>query len=117
VGRAAGAGDEHLIPIVAVCASIESLHRMTPAGARISRSSSRAATTSPPTTSTARALELRAARWVSVYGLPRHVFEPEALEEWAEERGVLVRSIEDAALASPPSTAAWTSAPRARCRS
>jgi hypothetical protein len=34
-----------------------------------------------------------------VYGLPRHVFEPEPLEAWCEERGVLVRSIEDAALA------------------
>jgi ATP-dependent helicase HrpA len=34
-----------------------------------------------------------------VYGLPRHVFDPEALADWGEERGVLVRSIEDAALA------------------
>jgi hypothetical protein len=33
-----------------------------------------------------------------VYGLPRHVFAPE-LEEWAERRGVLVKAIEDAALA------------------
>jgi ATP-dependent helicase HrpA len=32
-----------------------------------------------------------------VYGLPRHLFE-EALEEWAERRGVLVKAIEDTAL-------------------
>ncbi len=32
-----------------------------------------------------------------VYGLPRHLFE-EGLEEWAERRGVLVKSIEDTAL-------------------
>jgi ATP-dependent helicase HrpA len=34
-----------------------------------------------------------------VYGLPRHVFDEQALAEWAEEHGVLVRSIEDGALA------------------
>jgi ATP-dependent helicase HrpA len=32
-----------------------------------------------------------------VYGLPRHLFE-DALEEWAERRGVLVKAIEDTAL-------------------
>jgi ATP-dependent helicase HrpA len=32
-----------------------------------------------------------------VYGLPRHVFE-EALDEWGERRGVLVKAIEDAAM-------------------
>src|SRR5690606_15009580 len=35
----------------------------------------------------------------AVYGLPRHQFDPEALGEWAEAHGVLVRAIEDAALA------------------
>src|SRR3954468_2073121 len=33
-----------------------------------------------------------------VYGLPRHIFDEQAVDEWAEERGVLVKSIEDAAL-------------------
>ncbi|MEP6999020.1 MAG: DEAD/DEAH box helicase, partial [bacterium] len=33
-----------------------------------------------------------------VYGLPRHLFEEEAMAEWAERRGVLIKSIEDAAL-------------------
>ena len=35
-----------------------------------------------------------------VYGLPRHLFEEEAIAVWAERRGVLVKSIEDAALAT-----------------
>ena len=33
-----------------------------------------------------------------VYGLPRHLFHEEEITEWAERRGVLVKSIEDAAL-------------------
>jgi ATP-dependent helicase HrpA len=34
-----------------------------------------------------------------VYGLPRHLFD-ETIEGWAEQRGVLVKAIEDAALAT-----------------
>lgn len=34
-----------------------------------------------------------------VHGLPRHVFDDEALDSWGQERGVLVKSIEDIALA------------------
>src|SRR5262249_28333585 len=33
-----------------------------------------------------------------VYGLPRHLFEEEEVDEWATRRGVLVKAIEDAAL-------------------
>src|SRR5439155_1695290 len=33
-----------------------------------------------------------------VYGLPRHLFREEHIERWAEERGVLVKAIEDIAL-------------------
>src|SRR6185369_14760494 len=33
-----------------------------------------------------------------VYGLERHLFHEEEITEWAERRGVLVKSIEDAAL-------------------
>ena len=33
-----------------------------------------------------------------VYGLPRHLFDAEVMETWAEERGALVKAIEDAAL-------------------
>jgi hypothetical protein len=35
-----------------------------------------------------------------VYGLPRHLFREEELERWAEKRGALMKSIEDAALAA-----------------
>src|SRR6185503_9440427 len=33
-----------------------------------------------------------------VYGLPRHLFDEQTIDEWAAERGVLVKSVEDAAL-------------------
>jgi hypothetical protein len=42
----------------------------------------------------------RAAGYIGeVYGLPRHLFQPEKMERWAERRGVLVKAVEDAALA------------------
>ena len=34
-----------------------------------------------------------------MYGLPRHLFDEPSIERWAERRGVLVKAIEDAALA------------------
>ncbi len=90
--------DEHLIPLVTTCASIESLHRMTRADRYI-----QAYVVSGSDHLTAYRLYQDALESCgsmgSVYGLPRHVFAAEALEAWAEERGVLVRSIEDAALA------------------
>ncbi len=90
--------DEHLIPLVAACASIESLHRMTRQDRYIQRYI-------VPGSDHLTAYQLYQACLEdcgglgSVYGLPRHVFDPEALAEWGEERGVLTRSIEDAALA------------------
>jgi hypothetical protein len=39
-----------------------------------------------------------AGRMGEVYGLPRHLFDEEKIERWAERRGALVKSIEDAAL-------------------
>jgi hypothetical protein len=39
----------------------------------------------------------RAGYMGEVYGLPRHLFD-ESVQEWAEERGALVKTIEDAAL-------------------
>ena len=90
--------EEHLVPLAAACASIESLHRMTRQDREI-----RDYIVPGSDHLTAYALyedALRAAGTMgTVYGLPRHVFDPEALEAWAEERGVLVRAIEDAALA------------------
>ncbi|HEX2204300.1 MAG TPA: hypothetical protein VHG91_13410, partial [Longimicrobium sp.] len=91
--------DEHLVPLVATMASIDSLHRMlrqqdNDIGEYVVAGSDHL---------TAYQIyqdvleELGALG--SVYGLPRHVFDEEALAAWGEERGVLVRSIEDAALA------------------
>ena len=34
-----------------------------------------------------------------VYGLPRHLFDEGSIERWAERRGVLIKAIEDTALA------------------
>ena len=67
-------------------------------GARPRRARScRAATTSPRTTSTPR--RIASAGYIGeVYGLPRHLFDEEEIDEWAERRGVLVKAIEDAAL-------------------
>lgn len=89
---------EHLIPVVATCAAVESLHRMTRAERYI-----QAYVVPGSDHLTAYSLYQAALADVgtmgTVYGLPRHVFAEEALAEWAEERGVLVRAIEDAALA------------------
>ena len=40
----------------------------------------------------------RAGSMGEVYGLPRHIFDEEQIERWADRRGALVKSIEDAAL-------------------
>jgi ATP-dependent RNA helicase HrpA len=88
--------DEELIPMVAVCSSIESLHRMTREerdlhGVIVNGSDHL----------TAYNLFAEAVNQHGylgeVYGLPRHLFE-NALAEWAERRGVLVKAIEDTAL-------------------
>jgi ATP-dependent helicase HrpA len=88
--------DEALIPMVAVCSNIESLHRMTREerdlhGVIVNGSDHL----------TAYNLFAEAVNqhgYVGqVYGLPRHLFE-EGLGEWAERRGVLVKAIEDTAL-------------------
>ena len=87
---------EALIPIVAVCSNIESLHRMTREerdlhGVIVNGSDHL----------TAYNLYAEAVNQHGylgqVYGLPRHLFE-DGLAEWAERRGVLVKAIEDTAL-------------------
>ncbi|HEX7336357.1 MAG TPA: DEAD/DEAH box helicase, partial [Gemmatimonadales bacterium] len=89
------AGDD-LLPIVAVCSNIESLHRMT----REERDL-HGVVVSGSDHLTAYNLFAEAVNqhgYVGqVYGLPRHLFEDE-LAEWAERRGVLVKAIEDTAL-------------------
>lgn len=89
--------EPELVPIIATCASVDSLHRMTRSDRFID-----AYVVAGSDHLTAYQLYQDALEQCGslgrVYGLPRHVFEPEALEEWADARGVLVRSIEDAAL-------------------
>jgi len=85
-----------LVPLVAVAANIESLHRMT----RDERDL-HGVTASGSDHLTAYNLYAEAVNqhgiMGEVYGLPRHLFE-EAVAEWAERRGVLLKAIEDAAL-------------------
>ena len=87
---------ESLIPLVAVSSNIDSLHRMTREerdlhGVIVNGSDHL----------TAYNIYAEAVNQHGylgkVYGLPRHLFE-DGLAEWAERRGVLVKSIEDAAL-------------------
>ena len=87
---------ESLIPLVAVSANIDSLHRMTREerdlhGVIVNGSDHL----------TAYNIYAEAVNQHGylgeVYGLPRHLFE-DGLSEWAERRGVLLKAIEDAAL-------------------
>ncbi len=88
--------DDDLIPHLAVMASIESLHRMT-------REDRDLAGVIVPGSDNLTAYNLYAEAFRQagypgeVYGLPRHLFD-DRVHEWAEERGALVKSVEDAAL-------------------
>jgi hypothetical protein len=88
--------DTELLPMVAVCANIESLHRMT----REERDL-HGVVVNGSDHLTAYNLYAEAVNQHGslgeVYGLPRHLFE-DGLAEWAERRGVLVKAIEDTAL-------------------
>lgn len=88
--------DTPLVPIVAVIANIDSLHRMT----RDERDL-HGLVVNGSDHLTAYNLFAQAVNQFgtlgSVYGLPRHVFD-EGLDEWALERGILVKAIEDAAM-------------------
>jgi hypothetical protein len=90
--------DDELVPYLAVMSSIESLHRMTREDRDLSG-------VTVPGSDHLTAYNLYAEAFThcgyigEVYGLPRHLFD-ESIEKWAEQRGVLVKSIEDAALAT-----------------
>ena len=89
--------DDALVPYLAVMSGIDSLHRMT----REERDLDGLvlAGSDHLTAYNVYAEAYRVAGHVGeVYGLPRHLFEEEAIGEWAERRGVLVKSVEDAAL-------------------
>src|SRR5206468_2479307 len=88
--------DGDLVPVLAVAANIESLHRMT----REERDL-RGLIVSGSDHLTAYNVYAEAVNkhgyLGEVYGLPRHLFD-EGIDEWAEGRGVLVKAIEDVAL-------------------
>ncbi len=89
--------DDAMVPYLAVMSGVESLHRMT----REERDLDGLILPGSDhlTAYNVYAEAYRVAGYVGeVYGLPRHLFEEEAIAEWAERRGVLVKSIEDAAL-------------------
>src|SRR5918998_58722 len=90
--------DDAMIPYLAVMSAIESLHRMT----REERDIDGLVVPGSDhlTAYNVYAEAYQEAGFVGeVYGLPRHLFDERRLDEWAERRGVLVKSIEDAALA------------------
>lgn len=89
--------DDELLPYVAVMASVESLHRMT-------REDRDLAGLIVPGSDHLTTYNVYAEAFTKcgylgeVYGLPRQMFDA-SIERWADGRGVLVKSVEDAALA------------------
>lgn len=91
-------GDDALLPVLAVTSGVESLHRMTREGRDLEGLVVRGS--DHLTAYNVYAEGFNTAGYVGeVYGLSRHLFDPEKIEAWAERRGVLVKSLEDAALA------------------
>jgi ATP-dependent helicase HrpA len=89
--------DDELLPYVAVMASVESLHRMT----RDDRDLTGLVVPGSDhlTTYNVYAEAFTKCGYLGeVYGLPRQLFD-ESIERWADGRGVLVKAVEDAALA------------------
>ncbi|HEX8433774.1 DEAD/DEAH box helicase [Archangium sp.] len=89
--------EDALLPFLAVCSAVESLHRMT----REERDLEEVlvAGSDHLTAYNLYADAYREAGFIGeVYGLTRHLFHPEKMERWAERRGVLVKAVEDAAL-------------------
>ncbi|HJU73632.1 MAG TPA: DEAD/DEAH box helicase [Gemmatimonadaceae bacterium] len=90
--------DDKILPAVAVMSGIESLHRMTREDRNL-----KGILVEGSDHLTAYNLYAEAYRQAGsmgeIYGLPRHVFDEEKIARWAERRGVLIKAIEDAALA------------------
>ncbi|HEU5153162.1 MAG TPA: helicase-related protein, partial [Gemmatimonadales bacterium] len=80
-----------LLPIVAVCSNIESLHRMTREERNLEGVKANGSDHLTAYRLYAEAVN-RHGYLGEVYGLPRHLFD-EGMEEWAERRGVLVKAI------------------------
>ena len=91
-------GDDELLPMLAVMSGIDSLHRMTREGRDLEGLVVRGS--DHLTAYNVYADGFRAAGYIGeVYGLSRHMFDAERIAHWAEQRGVLVKALEDAALA------------------
>lgn len=91
-------GDDELLPVLAVMSGVESLHRMTREGRDLEGLVVRGS--DHLTAYNLYAEGFRVAGYIGeVYGLPRHLFDAERIAHWAEQRGVLVKALEDAALA------------------
>ncbi len=88
--------DPALIPAVAVCANVESLHRMTREDRDLRGLVVRGSDHLTAYNVYAEAVN-RHGYVGEVYGLPRHLFRDE-IERWAERRGVLLKAVEDTAL-------------------
>jgi hypothetical protein len=88
--------DPELIPLVAVAANIESLHRMTREERDLRGLVVRGSDHLTAYNVYADAVNAHGVVG-EVYGLPRHLFR-EDVERWAERRGVLLKAIEDVAL-------------------
>lgn len=89
--------DDALLPYVAVMAGIESLHRMTREDRDLAGLIVRGSDNLTAYNVYAEAFT-KCGYVGEVYGLPRHLFDA-SIERWAEQRGVLVKALEDAALA------------------
>jgi hypothetical protein len=88
--------DAELLPVIAVVSAVESLHRMTREERALRGLLLAGSDHLTAYNVYAEAVNLHATVG-EVYGLPRHVF-GEGLAAWAEERGVLIKAIEDGAL-------------------
>ncbi len=90
------AADVEQVPSIAVISAVESLHRMTRQERNLRGLLVPGSDHLTAYNVFAEAVNLHSAIG-NVYGLPRHTF-GEGLAEWAEQRGVLVKSVEDGAL-------------------
>ena len=88
--------DTDLVPVVATCSAVESLHRMTREERMLRGLIVPGSDHLTAYNVVAEAVNQHGALG-EVYGLARHLF-GEELEEWGERRGVLVKAVEDAAL-------------------
>lgn len=91
-------GEDELLPFLAVMSGIDSLHRMTRDDRDLKGLILHGSDHLTAYNVYAEAFT-EAGSVGEVFGLERHLFDAELVGQWAERRGVLVKSLEDAALA------------------